>query len=356
MPHCQGGKLCVHQTLRAETRSGKHSNRKIQKWHLTVDPTDTYSRPARAQPDTSGFGHTDSARNRFNQNKVSSYDAVTGALVNSSFVSNGSGGLSLQQGIVFGPNGNVFVASFGSKSILQFNGLTGAFINTFVSSNSGGLNLPGGLAFGPDQNLYVASGGTSSVNKYNGTTGAFIGAIAAPSQTTGLRFGPDGNLYVTGNGGGPGGDSVQQFDGTTGAFLKTFVTAGSGGLSDPGDLSFGPNGDLFVPDTNAVLEFSGNTGAFIGEFANSGGLSAASGISFGPAGDLFVASGFTSSVKRYNGTTGAYLGDFVTSGSGGLEFPQYVAFSPAPEPGTFLTVGLLLGARSFFRTRRRAVV
>jgi hypothetical protein len=54
MPHCQGGKLCVHQTLRAETRSGKHSNRKIQKWHLTIDPTDTYSRPTRAQPDTSG--------------------------------------------------------------------------------------------------------------------------------------------------------------------------------------------------------------------------------------------------------------------------------------------------------------
>jgi hypothetical protein len=61
-------------------------------------------------------------------------------------------------------------------------------------------------------------------------------------------FGPDGNgdgaqdLYVASG----ETDEVRRYDGNSGAFIDIFVTAGSGGLDDPGDLAFGPDGSLVV--------------------------------------------------------------------------------------------------------------
>ena len=53
--------------------------------------------------------------------------------------------------------------------------------------------------------------------------------------------------------------------------------------------------------------------------AFSGGLDTPIDLTFGPDGHLYVASGRSSpAVKRYHGTTGAFLGNFVPSGSGGL--------------------------------------
>src|SRR5262245_55197758 len=65
----------------------------------------------------------------------------------------------------------------GSRSILRYNGTTGAFISAFVPSGSGGLNAPRGMTFGPDGNLYVLnSDPTDNFNilRYDGTTGDFM--------------------------------------------------------------------------------------------------------------------------------------------------------------------------------------
>src|SRR6266478_3857153 len=58
---------------------------------------------------------------------------------------------------VSAPVPNLFVANGGNSSVLEYNGHTGAFLGAFVPSGSGGLFEPGGIVFGPNGNLFVAS-------------------------------------------------------------------------------------------------------------------------------------------------------------------------------------------------------
>ena len=110
----------------------------------------------------------------------------------STFVPSNSDGMQGPTGVTFGPDGNLYVASpavtrASGGIVRRFSGTTGAFIDEFVSpvpANNGGLNFPQGLVFGPDGNLYVSSSfhspppGTpvidSFVARYSGATGAFI--------------------------------------------------------------------------------------------------------------------------------------------------------------------------------------
>jgi glucose/arabinose dehydrogenase len=126
--------------------------------------------------------------------------------------------------MLFGPDGNLYVANAfnggATSEILRYNGHTGAFLDAFVPSGSGGLLSPLGLVFGPDGHLYVSSQQTHQILEYDGQTGAFLHAHIKSGQgglrdPAGLVFGPDGNLYVSSYGSG----QVLRYDGTTGVFL-----------------------------------------------------------------------------------------------------------------------------------------
>jgi hypothetical protein len=54
-----------------------------------------------------------------------------------------------------------------------------------------------------------------------------------------MAFGPNGNLFVASE----LGNAVLEYDGTSGAFVSEFVVAGSGGLSEPTFIIFGPSED-----------------------------------------------------------------------------------------------------------------
>lgn len=273
------------------------------------------------------------------------FDSTTGAFLDI-FVPKGSGGLSYPNDITVGPDGNLYIsqtpgADYTSATVLRYSGTTGAFMDVFVQPNSGNVNQAAAIRFGPDGNLYVADFNdgiccTATVKRFNGTTGAFIDVFTSGYgmvHPSGMTFGPDGNLYV--------GDelNIVRFNGTTGAFIDVFVPAGTDGLPVPpcgpsGDIVFGSDKNLYAaaPYCNTVVRYNGTTGAFMDFFVPSGTgvLSSPSGLKFGPDGALYV--GVTSQVLRFDGTTGAFLGAFVPAGSGGLSVPGNFIFRASSTP------------------------
>lgn len=101
---------------------------------------------------------------------------------------------------------DLLVSSFSGHRVLRYNETNGAFVSVFIAANSGGLNLPHGLAEGPDGNLYVASGNSNTVVRFDGQTGNFLGVFAPGAGSSsvgvslpiGLGFGPDGSLDAPG--------------------------------------------------------------------------------------------------------------------------------------------------------------
>ena len=168
------------------------------------------------------------------------------------FVPKGSGGLALPLNATFGPDCSLYVAGsqftpFGDEAVLRYQGKTGDFVDVFVPPGSGGLTGIDDMVFGPDGNLYVAAR-AGDVLRYDGRTGAFLGTFV-PVGTGGLSFaqrlafGPNGHLYVST--GGFDQPRIYKFDGTTGAFLDVFGydLDQSGFISA---MAFRPDGLLYV--------------------------------------------------------------------------------------------------------------
>ncbi len=202
-------------------------------------------------------------------------------------VSAGQGGLDDPHDLIYGPDGNLYVATRSNNSVLRYDALTGAPLPApgksgaeFVSPGAGGLDWVRGIAFGPDGNLYAVGSISDSIHRFDGVTGASLGTFIAPGvggmdEPRGLLFHSDGYLYVTSVGtevAGPGKDSVLRFNAATGEPAgisglpgdAAFVASGSGGLDNPTFL-VAHNGDFYVasttPTSSAILRY-GADGAF----------------------------------------------------------------------------------------------
>ena len=273
----------------------------------------------------------------FSGNRVSRFSETNGAVIGTgTFITNGSGGLSLPHGIAFGPDGNVYVASAGNDAVLRYNGTNGAFLNAFVPSTNGVIDYPVWLEFRPDGFLYVSSQLNNSVARFQATNGTFAGLFVTNGSgglngPSGMTWGPDGNLYVVGR----FGNHVLKYDGRSGAFLGT-VIASNGPLAQPFGCKFGPDGWLYVASGNGnkIVRINVATNLPASDFVTTGTLALPIDLAFGPNGDLYVASFNNNKVARYNAVTGASLGDFVTAAAGGLSGPNFMAFRPARTYGT----------------------
>jgi hypothetical protein len=54
-------------------------------------------------------------------------------------------------------------------------------------------------------------------------------------------------------------------------------------------------------------------------------------MAFGANCSLFVASELGNAVLEYHGTTGEFVGEFVPADSGGVAEPTFITFGPAPQ-------------------------
>jgi len=138
-------------------------------------------------------------------------------------------------------------------------------------------------------------------------------AALATAATLALAAAPDARAdFLVGN---TAGNNVSRYS-ESGAYLGEFISAGSGGLMSPDDLTWGPDGNLYVSSSSAnttgqILKYDGSTGAFLGVFAQGGPLARPYGVAFGPDGNLYTASFRSDQILKYDGSTGAYLGVFA---------------------------------------------
>ena len=263
------------------------------------------------------------------------YSENTPALAGTSFSPDNSESF---DGLAFGPDGNFYVVDnvLGDGRVLRFNGQTGAFIDRFVDYQPGrALYSPRGVAFGPDGQLYVGSATTNyqgcEVMRFNGQTGAFVDTFV-PAGSGGhgdisdMTFGPDGMLYLLCSAQG-----IFRYSGLDGHFISLFGSFPTNVY--PRNLAFGPTGDLFVSTSaNSVLRFNGATGGFQGVFIapGGGGLTNAAGLAFGNDGSLYASSPASRSVLHFNGTTGAFIDAFQLPAATTYSIgPTFLAFTPS---------------------------
>jgi streptogramin lyase len=182
--------------------------------------------------------------------------------------------------------------------------------------------------------VLVGSNRTNSVLRFDECSGDLLGEFITPAlggltRPGGLAVGPDGNLYVSSN----GTDAVFRYDGRNGAFIDSF--ASGGGLTKPSALVFGPDGSLYVNSqgTNAVLRYDGKSGRFMDTFAAGDQGDPrdqvnqdSTGLVFGPDGNLYINSHKTDSVLRFDGKTGAPMGVFAAGPE--LQQPSGLVFGP----------------------------
>jgi len=266
-------------------------------------------------------------------------------------------------GMTITPAGDLIVSSVGDNDLGQFNGSNGGVVRKFFDACPTSLAAPYDVAVGPGGNVYVTCNGSDAVHRFTPSgvaLGFFVsGGSGGLSYPRGLAFGPNGNLFVASGFTG----EVLQYDGSTGAFVNVFVDSGGngGGAMDPYGLTF-HGGSLYVANYffDEVKRFNATTGAFVSTFvtSGSGGLAGPTAAEFGPDGKLYVTSFDDDAIRRYDGATGAFLSTFVASGSGGLDGPidlGIIAAAPAPPPVPALSeIGLsaLIAALAFAGSRR----
>jgi DNA-binding beta-propeller fold protein YncE len=238
------------------------------------------------------------------------------------------------QSIVLGDDGLLYVCAEEIDQVVRVDPETLAVLGPFVADDpltaedeNGPLDGPTAAVFGPDGDLFVASFETDAVLRYDGRTGAYEGVFVSAAlgglngPDAGTKFGPDGKLYV------PSfwNDRVLRYD-SDGQFLDEFVSFREGNVRRPRDLAF-RGGHCFVASssTGRIVRFDA-AGNFVGNFAT---VNQPYSLAFHPVDrDLYVVSLLDNGVYRLDGRTGAQLDAVVTRGSGGIVGSVYVFFLP----------------------------
>ena len=259
---------------------------------------------------------------------VERYDGVTNAFVED-FVDSGING---EHAIVYGPNGNLYLANTDDSEVHEYDGETGAFVATIADSGDG-LSNPYGISFDDDGDMYITD---RTAGIFRISSGVVTNLVTG-SFFIGNEIGSDGNLYVVNDDAGQ--RNVQIYNPDTGALISTLIANGTGGLTRPGDLEFGSDGNIYVSDVvgDTVLRYNATTGAFVDTFLTAAGVSQPLGMEFHPTTDELYVAYVSTGVVVYEAPGSANEGDptgvtFASGQSKDVEFYQDSTCAPTATP------------------------
>lgn len=185
--------------------------------------------------------------------------------------------------MTFGPDSMLYVSQWGQtkSKVARFDGRTGAFVGEATSID---IIQGMGHTWDADGNLYVASFGSRNVQKFapaGNSMGDFTDPFVEVTGIVNVWFGDDGYLYAADWEFG----GIRRFDGQTGAYKDNFIT----GMSRTEGFTFGPDSLLYLCDwkDNVIVQYNPETGARIKTFTSPQGVLQPNSLTFGPvpAGD-----------------------------------------------------------------------
>lgn len=202
-----------------------------------------------------------------------------------------------------GRPGFVYVADQGSDTVRVYHARSGVLETTL---GGGLLDDPYDLAFGEDRMLYVSSFANDSVMRIDPDTGA--ASVLVASGGGGLD-GPSGVLPYLGNliVASSLSDRLLQFDGDTGAFLGVLPNSVSPDLVGPKDLSYSDDwGVLVATANNSVLAYVGFPGTpyWTVIASGAGGLTGVAQVAGTPNYNLLATSRLSNQVLEYDSNGG----------------------------------------------------
>ena len=258
-------------------------------------------------------------------NNVAIFDACSGAFVRQL---DSSGRIRGAQAVRLNPaNQLIYVVSEGTDRILRYRASDYEFVDVFAQLP--GNFDPTGIDFGLDDEVYVASYGTSSVVELDPDSGTQV-AVLLPAGSgllgadNGMMVSVSGQLFV------PGYDSssVAMINPGSGSANVNFIRSGTGGmLNARGILDEGATILVGGEGSGAVYRFSASNGALVQTLIT--GLSRPTGLTRDAAGKLLVLTG--NQVRRYEPDNGALIGTLANLNQGGISGGTFLALVPNPQ-------------------------
>jgi streptogramin lyase len=233
------------------------------------------------------------------------------------------------EGIVAGPDGNLWYAELNANKIAEVNPATGASTE-FTPPTAGGGPL--GVALGPDGNIWFTEFFGGKIGEINPVTHA-ISDFAIPTASSGpvaIVTGPNGNLWFTEG----AANKIAEINPTTHAFTEFPVPTATSG---PFGIAAGPDGNIwFTEKTASKIGVLNLATATISDFATPTPSATPNAIATGPDGTLW----FTEPANA-----ASRVGLIDPSSHAITEFPTPVAMddpvviAPGPDGNMWFTEG-----------------